>query len=402
MVPTACDARCARSDPPEVAIAAGAVYSAAMSNRKPLPGRAHGSKSAPREHVAMYDNVEDQMRAHVYRLSNGKYGASLEDLDSGEFVTHVTGPEGVVTARARRWVGMSRGQNLMAFTHVPATVEQYRHVVADALAEEHGLTEVQIKKILGRRSTLNWVDASFRATKWPTIMASELVVLERERRGGSLKGHAAGTRAPVPAAMQAQWELRGIDLQRAVNKARKITAARKRPLTMQDHRHAHDVFLQAGREFAAAGDREAARLFFLAAEDERNGIDTRDRALPLLPAARHGMAAGKAKADRKFAVRSIHPGRGPGDYVVEANLVAGGFATIRVAASRGGASEWSPSGYEVVSTTSPLGAKQERLVEQAVKRHAESKPSPKKTSKPSSKKASKPGLSSGAAKKKGG
>ena len=184
-----------------------------------------------------------------------------------------------------------QGLNDMSFTHVPATLVQYRNVVADALVHQHGLSEADVKRVMSRRGALKWIDASFRATKYPSLMAHELMALEEERtERAARRGHSAGTRPAVPAHMQSHWLKKGVDLQRAVDRARKVTAARKRVETPEERRRVIMHFTQAGREFAAAGDHEGARLFFEAADAERRGIDTRDMELP---AGRVGHAGGR-------------------------------------------------------------------------------------------------------------
>lgn len=91
-----------------VAIALNVARKAGCRSYK--KGHASGRHvSEPKELVATYDDVENNMRAYVYRLANGRYGASLEDGDSGEFVTHVTAPtEAMAIEKAEIWVGRRR------------------------------------------------------------------------------------------------------------------------------------------------------------------------------------------------------------------------------------------------------------------------------------------------------
>ncbi len=240
---------------------------------------------------------------------------------------------------------------------------------------QHGLSEADVKRVMSRRGALKWIDASFHATKYPSLMAHELMALEEERteraarrghtsgrvRDAAIKvralmtayvktgasrdeaarlvlrnhtqtamsaledigmepssevdlralqrafdksyarGLSTGTRPAVPAHMQSHWLDRGVDLQRAVDRARKVTAARKRIETPEERRRVIMHFTQAGREFAAAGDHEGARLFFEAADLERRGIDTRNMELPAGPLTTRGHASGSKtrRADTK-------------------------------------------------------------------------------------------------------
>lgn len=198
------------------------------------------------------------------------------------------------------------GQNLVKFMHVPATAAQYRHIVADALAEEHGLSELEIKKILSRKRALRWVDASFRASKYPSLMAHELVALEKDGRG-----HSTGSRPPVPRELQRAWMSRGIDVQRAVDRARQVTEVRKRPETAAERRSAIIFFTQAARDFRAAGDEATAQLFLKAAEAERGGIDARNMELLAMPVSRD-QSAWARELNREERAQIAHARAGHG------------------------------------------------------------------------------------------
>lgn len=148
-------------------------------------------------------------------------------------------------------------------------------------------------KVGGSRSTAKPKKATASKAK-----ASKAKASQRSRAGASMG------RTPVSPEMEAFYRHHhGFSVQRAVSRARAVTALKRMPKLTKERQDAIFNLELTMHQFLAHGQVEEAREIHEAIGDERRGVDTRDWPLP----AQVGRSSGRARSRSSGRVRASRP-----------------------------------------------------------------------------------------------